>query len=209
MKSSSSCCMSVLALMLPSSASSFAWPPQSKSRHSTLTTTRHQSTRTRHGREVADVYNLDLERNKNGTVDYGPMMASSQDPSAHTMSHVHDDDLTPTETLAFLEQDPSDDSESATKQKLLEGYFAYQSLLSSVDSYQPILIEHEAREVMSASLEPSDANNELTDDSSILSTIPSPVASSLSIPILSDVWKARLLLLLSAALYGTNFTVSI
>ncbi|KAL7530526.1 hypothetical protein ACHAWF_003413, partial [Thalassiosira exigua] len=39
------------------------------------------------------------------------------------------------------------------------------------------------------------------------STSRAPAAPFLALPALSDVWKARLLLLLSAALYGTNFTM--
>jgi len=76
------------------------------------------------------------------------------------------------------------------QQELLEGYLAHQILLKSMsmsDDEQTNLDQYEEHELISSEL--------ITDASDIAST-----------PILSDVWKARLLLLLSAALYGTNFT---
>jgi len=77
------------------------------------------------------------------------------------------------------------------QQELLEGYIAHQILLKSMsmsEDEQTNLEQHEEYELISSEL-----ITDVSDD------IPST-------PILSDVWKARLLLLLSAALYGTNFT---
>ena len=80
------------------------------------------------------------------------------------------------------------------QQELLEGYIAHQILLKSMsmsEDDEPNLEQHEEHELISSEL--------ITDVSDIAST---PISN----PMLSDVWKARLLLLLSAALYGTNFT---
>ncbi|KAL7533937.1 hypothetical protein ACHAXR_005535 [Thalassiosira sp. AJA248-18] len=86
----------------------------------------------------------------------------------------------------------SDRSEIETlfEQELFEGYIAHESLLDSVDS-QPNLTEEPELITALAGTDVALPTEEHTP----------------SMPILSDVWKARLLLLLSAALYGTNFTM--
>ena len=84
----------------------------------------------------------------------------------------------------------TDISTALLQQHLLEGLIAHQSLLDSMD------------------LQPAFERNRQNDEPHI-ATVPhssSPPTTPL-ISILSDVWKARLLLLLSAALYGTNFTI--
>ena len=91
---------------------------------------------------------------------------------------------------ATLENDIETEEKDIIQQELLEGYIAHQILLKSMsmsEDDEPNIEQHEEHELISSEL--------ITDVSDIAST-----------PILSDVWKARLLLLLSAALYGTNFT---
>jgi len=83
------------------------------------------------------------------------------------------------------------------EQELLAGYIEHQSILNSPNiqlaPQQPGLTDV-----------PSEPSSVL--DSSTPASLTLPTQQSTATPILSDVWKARLLLLLSAALYGTNFT---
>ena len=83
---------------------------------------------------------------------------------------------------------PTSSSATSFEQELLDAYISHQSLLNSV-SLSDQFIEQSA--LISVS------------DDAITTTITSSSPS-----IISDVWKARLLLLFSAALYGTNFTMS-
>lgn len=82
---------------------------------------------------------------------------------------------------------PTSSSATSFEQELLDAYISHQSLLNSV-SLSDQFIEQSA--LISVS------------DDAITTTITSSSPS-----IISDVWKARLLLLFSAALYGTNFTM--
>ncbi len=81
---------------------------------------------------------------------------------------------------------------------LLEGLIAHQSLLDSTDLQ---IAFEQSVEMITLNSRPNDEPH--------IATVPhsSYPPSTPMMSILSDVWKARLLLLLSAALYGTNFTV--
>jgi len=78
------------------------------------------------------------------------------------------------------------------EQELLAGYTDYQSLVNSLDNQ--------------ATLELFESDIMLDETAALDSIVTVPTKEAFSIFDLSDVWKARLLLLLSAALYGTNFT---
>ena len=88
------------------------------------------------------------------------------------------------------------------QQHLLEGLMAHQSLLDSMDL--PPALE---RTVEMISLRSIPKNDESHSSSPPTTTTTTTTTTTMMISILSDVWKARLLLLLSAALYGTNFTI--
>jgi len=95
------------------------------------------------------------------------------------------------QATATLDVDIETEEKNIIQQELLEGYLAHQILMKSMsmsDDDELSLEQHEEHELISSEL-----ITDVSDD----------IAST---PILSDVWKARLLLLLSAALYGTNFT---
>ena len=100
------------------------------------------------------------------------------------------------QATATLDNDIETEEKDIIQQELLEGYLAHQILLKSMsmsEDGQPSLEQYEEHELISSEL--------ITDASDV-----ADVSDIASTPILSDVWKARLLLLLSAALYGTNFT---
>jgi hypothetical protein len=84
------------------------------------------------------------------------------------------------------------------QQHLLEGFIAHRTLLNSMD-LQPAF--EQTVELITSNSRPNDETDIATEQQSS-----SPPTTPI-ISVLSDVWKARLLLLLSAALYGTNFTL--
>ena len=86
------------------------------------------------------------------------------------------------------------------QQHLLEGLMAHQSLLDSMDL--PPALERTVEMISLRSIPKNDESH-----SSSPPTTTTTTTTTMMISILSDVWKARLLLLLSAALYGTNFTI--
>lgn len=92
------------------------------------------------------------------------------------------------------------------EQELIEGYVEYQSLLDSVNrEVTANNVEFEQPELLSAL---SETESIVISDITVPDSITQPTEQSAPAPfVLTDVWKARLLLLLSAALYGTNFTM--
>lgn len=119
-------------------------------------------------------------------------------PSKNGTSHNHDDDV-----LIFQKerdthvQDGYDDTIFFERQ-LLEGYMSHQQLLLD---YTP--------DVDAESIFYEEPQSEaLTTTSSHAAAPPTEIINNNQPSfILNDVWKARVLLLLSAALYGTNFSV--
>jgi len=103
----------------------------------------------------------------------------------------------------------ADDADTTTilERELLEGYMSYQQLLLDAaedgdeflhsDNEESITFYEEPQVLTTSSYTTTAAT---TSSESVISDRQTPF-------ILNDVWKARLLLLLSAALYGTNFSV--
>ncbi len=101
-----------------------------------------------------------------------------------------------------------DDDTTILERELLEGYMSHQQLLldaaedgdefsQRADSEESITFYEEPQVLTTSSYTTTAAT---TSSESVISDRQTPF-------ILNDVWKARLLLLLSAALYGTNFSV--
>jgi len=193
----SSHCMPLVALLLlllPDHASSFVSPAQSKPR---------KIIQTRVGKDLFYRVPLSpLDRNVNATSQYLTATRTSstfaQDEDATLLSNV----LEPNSDTTLFEHEllsnvlEPNATLSLFEQKLLEEYIEHQSLLNSPNTLNEQ--EHQLVTSTSSSIAiPSE--QELSSPSSETSVIS-------NILNLSDVWKARLLLLLSAALYGTNFT---
>ena len=92
-------------------------------------------------------------------------------------------------------------------EELLQGYIAHRDLLNSISN-------DDDQHLMNVDFEEQSSEKQLILDDSSSDTHQSSLAKDenniiLTPPpiFLTDVWKARLLLLLSAALYGTNFTM--
>jgi len=99
-----------------------------------------------------------------------------------------------------LQTDDDDETTTFLERELLEGYMAHQQLL--LDATDEI-VSHADEESITFYEEPK-----VLTTSSYITTSTDSVRNNLPKSfILSDVWKARMLLLLSAALYGTNFSV--
>jgi len=100
---------------------------------------------------------------------------------------------------------------------LIEGIIEHQTLLDSVyqhdvesQSHATKLIPQQQSSSSSSSYAVGvieDASIQTTATTTTTTTTTQTKSTTTIIPMLSDVWKARLLLLLSAALYGTNFTL--
>ena len=121
-------------------------------------------------------------------------------PSKNGTSH-HDDVLMYQKERDAHLQDGYDDKTFFERQ-LLEGYMSHQQLLLD---YTPDADEDEGIESIFYEEPQSQA---LTTTSSRAEAPPTEIINyNQPSFILNDVWKARLLLLLSAALYGTNFSV--
>eukprot|EP00571_Detonula_confervacea_P004161 CAMPEP_0172312970 /NCGR_PEP_ID=MMETSP1058-20130122/18934_1 /TAXON_ID=83371 /ORGANISM="Detonula confervacea, Strain CCMP 353" /LENGTH=443 /DNA_ID=CAMNT_0013026539 /DNA_START=382 /DNA_END=1710 /DNA_ORIENTATION=+ len=123
----------------------------------------------------------------------GTDWSNSQLP-AHT-SFVQEDETAT--TASFLGEPDSTTGVTLLQQELLAGYIAHQALLKSNN-----LLDLEQSSELT--FIPSEIEQDI-----IITQEPTALSAeqpSITKPILSDVWKARLLLLLSAALYGTNFT---
>lgn len=98
------------------------------------------------------------------------------------------------------------------ERELLEGYMTHQQLLldatgddgdefsSHADNEECITFYEEPQVLTTSSYTTTAPTATSSSDSAIISDRKTPF-------VLNDVWKARLLLLLSAALYGTNFSV--
>lgn len=208
MRGSSAASTTVFLLALlswPHRASSFSSPqaikrgPPTITRHSSSSSITRLSLQRNDGNDNtlnSRLQQLDTSRMANGT-DW----SNSQLP-AHTTSFV---EIEATATATAMT--PSlflDEGSTLLEQELLEGYIAHQAYLNLLDRQQ---LEQQSEVVT----EPSNIEQDtvITQEPSSIATTPSTTtdSSTPSIPVLSDVWKARLLLLLSAALYGTNFTM--
>lgn len=100
------------------------------------------------------------------------------------------------DVLTYHKGQDTDDDATFLEKKLLEGYI----------SHQKLLLDAKAGDELSV----VDDEDSITfyEEPQVLTTSSYVVRSNQQTPfILNDVWKARLLLLLSAALYGTNFSV--
>jgi len=216
--------LSALALS-PDHSSSFSSPQPT--RPLTVPTQSRRSSSRHHGRGKP-LNLLPFDRNTNGTDWPNTQLPAHtsfvrEDATATKASFLGDSDST---VATLLEQellegyvahqanlksmnDPLDLEESyglvLLEQELLEGYIAHQdiALQDDLNTKNNLLDLEEKYKLVS---KPSETNIEqdtiITQEPISTSTTPSSI-----IPVLSDVWKARLLLLLSAALYGTNFTM--
>mmetsp|Transcript_25053 Transcript_25053/g.37913 ORF Transcript_25053/g.37913 Transcript_25053/m.37913 type:complete len:494 (+) Transcript_25053:68-1549(+) len=102
-----------------------------------------------------------------------------------------------------LQTEDDDDETTFLERELLEGYMAHQQYL--LDATDEIIVSHHADEESVTFYEEPQV---LTTSSYTTTASTDSVRNHLPKSfILSDVWKARMLLLLSAALYGTNFSV--
>ena len=192
--------MMALVLLLPSNVASFSGPTLSSRSRRSLSSIPGVSfsSRRKHG-HGGKLYQVPLEsadRIANNGTDW--QVVSQQ--SRHTL-------LEDTDTLPVSDHD----YEYVTdfERELLEGFVAHQSLLNSIH-HDPEGLREEQPELVTA-LSDATTISQITspERTASLSTMKqsTTVSTSTSIlPNLSDVWKARLLLLLSAALYGTNFT---
>mmetsp|Transcript_4689 Transcript_4689/g.10328 ORF Transcript_4689/g.10328 Transcript_4689/m.10328 type:complete len:570 (-) Transcript_4689:37-1746(-) len=187
----------LLSLLLPDNASSFVSPAQSKLR------------RIVHARRGNDLFYRvplspsPLDRNVNGTSQHITAIRASststlaQDEDTALLSNV----LEPNSDTTLFEHEllsnvlEPNATLSLFEQKLLERFIEHQSLLNSPTT--PTNNEHQLVTSTSSSIAI------LPEQELSPSSEPSGISNILN---LSDVWKARLLLLLSAALYGTNFT---
>ena len=97
---------------------------------------------------------------------------------------------------------------------LIEGIIEHQTLLDSVYQHDVESQSHATKLIPQQQSSSSSSSSSyavgVIEDASIQTTTTTTTqtkSTTTIIPMLSDVWKARLLLLLSAALYGTNFTL--
>lgn len=112
---------------------------------------------------------------------------------------------------AFLNGDTKQDrpdSAQSTLDKALDSEALSLELLRQRLEFEALLEQHGQRLDL---LKPSSTVNDIGDNNTIeivSESINTPVkeSSQFTIPTISPVWQARLLLLVSAALYGTNFT---
>lgn len=189
MGSTAACILLSVLTLLPNHASSFS-SPQPK-RPLTTSQSRRSRRRRKHDGKENTLNRLQIGRVMNGT-DW----SNSQLP-AHT-SFMQEEAYAPATPSSFLGEPDFTDAGPTTllEQELLEGYIAHQEFVNSIE---------QSSELVSI---PSEINIE---QDTIINQEPSTPSindqSSTTKPIVSDVWKARLLLLLSAALYGTNFTM--
>jgi len=126
---------------------------------------------------------------KNGTSDTDTMSAYYTVESG--MHNTDDVDTT------FLERE------------LLEGYMSHQQLLlDATDNGDDEFASHADNDESITFYEEPQVLTTLSYTTAVATTSSESVSNGRQTPfILNDVWKARLLLLLSAALYGTNFSV--
>ena len=100
-----------------------------------------------------------------------------------------------------LQTDDDDETTTFLERELLEGYMAHQQLL--LDATDEI-VSHADEESITFYEEPQVLTTSSYTTTASVDSVRNNLPKSF---ILSDVWKARMLLLLSAALYGTNFSV--
>ena len=100
-----------------------------------------------------------------------------------------------------LQTEDDDDETTFLERELLEGYMAHQQLL--LDATDEI-VSHADEESITFYEEPQVLTTSSYTTTASVDSVRNNLPKSF---ILSDVWKARMLLLLSAALYGTNFSV--
>ncbi len=123
-------------------------------------------------------------------------------PSKNGTSHHHDDDVLMYQKERDAHVQDGYDDTTFFERQLLEGYMSHQQLLLD---YTPDVDADERIESIFYEEPQSEA---LTTTSSHAAAPPTDIINyNQPSFILNDVWKARLLLLLSAALYGTNFSV--
>lgn len=124
-------------------------------------------------------------------------------PSKNGTSHHHDDDVLMYQKERDAHAQDGYDDTTFFERQLLEGYMSHQQLLLD---YTPDVDADERIESIFYEEPQSEA---LTTTTSSHAAAPPTDIINYNQPsfILNDVWKARLLLLLSAALYGTNFSV--
>jgi len=101
-----------------------------------------------------------------------------------------------------LQTEDDDDETTFLERELLEGYMAHQQLL--LDATDEIVVSHVDEESVTFYEEPQVLTTSSYTTTASTDSVRNNLPKSF---ILSDVWKARMLLLLSAALYGTNFSV--
>lgn len=123
-------------------------------------------------------------------------------PSKNGTSHHHDDVLMYQKEKGYDDVQDGHDDTTFFERQLLEDYMSHQQLLLD---YTP---DADADERIESIFYEEPQSEALTTTSSHAAA-PSTEIINYNQPsfILNDVWKARLLLLLSAALYGTNFSV--
>ena len=193
--------MMALVLLLPSNVASFSGPNLSSRSRRSLSSIPGVSfsSRRKHG-HGGKLYQVPLEsadRIANNGTDW--QVVSQQ--SRHTLLE---------DTAAALPVSDHDyEYVTDFERELLEGFVAHQSLLNSIHHDQEGLREEQPELVTALSDAATISQTTSPERTASLSTMKqsTTVSTSTSIlPNLSDVWKARLLLLLSAALYGTNFT---
>lgn len=117
-----------------------------------------------------------------------------QEPAAYISHHQHASSASAVTIIPI-----QNEIDIALLQRhLIEGIIEHQTLLDSV--YQHV------EQPSHTNLTPQQQSSSVEgiEDALIQTT---SASKSTIIPVVSDVWKARLLLLLSAALYGTNFTL--